>query len=458
MKDRMTEYQQMLEELEQASPVGLEHTLERAKQRNKRRIWLQRPLVSVAAVFACFVILVNFCTPVAYACSQIPGLRELAEAVTFSRSLGDAVENEYVQPIDIVQINNDVTLSVEYLIVDQKQVNVFFRLDSEIYEAMALTPAVYNTTGGYAGCGYGLNDYQVPNGELQSMTIDFVEEDVPGELKLHFQIEDMGSWVQEEIIAEPIDEFGAEAEAYVPDIVAEFDILLEFDPEFTAAGRVVPVNQTVELDGQTILFTDMEIYPTHLRVNVEAPEENTAWLKHLFFYVETDWGMKFEPISNGIVATGDEDSPMMVSYRADSTYFYEAKHLDIIVTGAQWLDKDRERIYVNLAEGEAEYMPQDAQLCEVNHVGDDWKIEIKAKDRDGKGISQVFGGTYYDASGREYSVESWQMMSGDVEGNSEKGYFYEYFRLENYPYDEVWLSPISTRTWEAEEPIEIMGW
>lgn len=475
--DRMMEYQQMMEELEQASPIGLERTLERAKQRNKRRIWLHRPAISMAAVFACFVILVNFCTPVAYACSQIPGLRELAAAVTFSRSLGDAVENEYVQPIDIVQTDNDVTLSVEYLIVDQKQVNVFFRLDSEVYEAMAVTPEVFLATGEVASCSYGLNDYRTPNGKLQSMTIDFVEEYVPGELKLHFQIENMGNWVQEEVMAVPIEDIAAgteaentevvqhnsvaeeyESEECVPDVIAEFDFLLEFDPEFTAAGRVIPVNQTVELDGQTIVFTDMEIYPTHLRVNVEAPEENTAWLKHLRFYVETDWGMKFEPISNGIVATGDVDSPMMVSYRADSAYFYEAKHLDIIVTGAQWLEKDKEKIHINLVEGEAEYMPQDAELYEVKRLGDDWEIVLKVKERDGKWLSQVFGGLYYDASGKEYSVESWAIMSSDGEGKSEKGYDYESVRLKDYPYDEVWISAITTRTWEAEEPVEIKGW
>lgn len=477
MKDRMTEYQQMMEELEQASPVGLERTLERAKQRNKRRIWLQRPAISVAAVFACFVILVNFCTPVAYACSQIPGLRELAAAVTFSRSLGDAVEHEYVQPIEIVQTDKDVMLSVEYLIVDQKQVNVFFRLDSEVYEEMVVTPEVFLATGEVASCSYGMNDYGAANGKLQSMTIDFVEEDVPGELKLYFQIENLDSWMQEEVIAVPIDDIATgtdaetaeviqddsvaaeyEPEVYVPDVIAEFDFLLEFDPEFTATGRVMPVNQTVVLDGQTIIFTDMEIYPTHLRVNVEAPEENTAWLKHLRFYVETDWGMKFEPISNGIVATGDTDSPMMVSYRADSTYFYEAKHLDIVVTGAQWLEKDKEKIHINLAEGEAEYMPQDAELYEVKRAGDDLEIVLKVKERDGKWLSQIFGGLYYDASGKKYSVESWGIMSSDGEGKREEGYVYESVSLKDYPYDEVWISAITTRTWEAEEPVEIKGW
>ena len=70
--------------------------------------------------------------PVAYACSKVPGLRELAEAVTFSRSLTDAVNNQYVQPISLTQTQNGITASVDYLIVDQKQVNVFYRLTADV--------------------------------------------------------------------------------------------------------------------------------------------------------------------------------------------------------------------------------------------------------------------------------------------------------------------------------------
>ena len=47
--------------------------------------------------------------------------------------------------------------------------------------------------------------------------------------------------------------------------------------------------------------------------------------------------MRYDPVENGITATGMVDSPMMTSYRADSSYFYEAKHLNIVITGAEWL-------------------------------------------------------------------------------------------------------------------------
>ena len=119
--NRKNEFEAMIEELNQPAP-GLETTLDRAYKRKRKRTtqMIVRPLAGLAACFAVFVLLVNFCAPVAYACSLVPGLRELAAAVTFSRSLTDAVENEYVQPMDLSQTENDITAEIAYLIVDQK--------------------------------------------------------------------------------------------------------------------------------------------------------------------------------------------------------------------------------------------------------------------------------------------------------------------------------------------------
>ena len=135
--NRMKEYQAMLAELE-TEAAGLDATLDRAyaKRRVTRTKRILRPAAGFAAVFSIFVLLVNFCAPVAYACSQVPILRELAAAVTFSRSLSDAVENAYAQPMDLSQTDNAITAEVAYLIVDQKQVNVFYRLDSKKYEKL----------------------------------------------------------------------------------------------------------------------------------------------------------------------------------------------------------------------------------------------------------------------------------------------------------------------------------
>lgn len=458
--NRVEEYERLMQELDAPVP-GLEKTLERAITRNARRKRLLRPVTGLAAAFATFVLLVNFCTPVAYACSKVPILKELAEAVTFSRSLTDAVDNRYVQPLHLEQTDNGITASVEYLIVDQKQVNVFYRLNSDIYECMSADPTVLFADGSHpASCTYSNNEWDVPAGKLQSTTIDFIDSDVPSSLRFQLNIQNYGTW-QEEEAAEPApeqisadDALLEEAGEGTPDYVAHFDFLLEFDPDFTASGKVINIDQTVELEGQSITFTTMEIYPTHLRVNVADTPENTAWLKRLDFYIETDWGMKFDPITNGITATGSVDSPMMSSYRADSSYFYEAKHLKLVITGAEWLDKDMERIYLDLKTGQADRLPEGVTLDSIRKKENGWILSFRAPRREPGHSHQLMSHTYYDADGNEYFINSWQTGTFD---DSEDGTFCETIPLKDYPYDEVWLCPQYSHEWVSENPIVVVA-
>ena len=455
--NRMNEYNAMIEELNQPSP-RLETALDRACKKKRKRTtkMIVRPLAGLAACFAVFVLLVNFCAPVAYACSQIPGLRELAEAVTFSRSLTDAVENEYVQPMDLFQIQNDITAEVAYLIVDQKQVNVFYRLDSDNYESLEADPAVLGSDGVRpASCSYSSTGWGAGNGELRCLSIDFIEDNVPDSLRIKLDVYTNG--IQDEHVApeQAVSDIYSEDIHREPAYLAHFDFLLEFDPEFTATGKVFPVNQIVILEGQAITITDIEVYPTHMRVDVAESPNNTAWLKSLDFYIETDWEMKFDPVSNGITATGSTGSHSMVSYRADSSYFYEADHLKLVITGAKWLRKDMQTTYLNLITGEHGELPESSEFVSATKQGSGWVVRFKAAlDEDGP-MYQIFGHLFYDAHGNEYEINQWSGMYGDADEEGNITYFYDEFLLLNFSDDEVWLSPQYSHNWVAEDQIVI---
>lgn len=459
---RMEEYKNLMQELDAPAPQT-EHTLDRAIKRNARRKRIVRPVTGFTAAFICFVLLVNLCIPVAYACSKIPFLRELTEAVTFSRSLTDALDNQYVQPLHLWQVDNDVTATIEYLIVDQKQVNIFYRLDSEKYTHMSEHPQILDADGSRPSpCTYSPNAWDVPNGDLRSITINFIEENVPNSLRMILDITDEGSWQAEDIVTDnspeavPIeDELMNHPEEYMPDYIAHFDFLLEFDPEFTAAGKTIPINRTVTLDGQDIILTDMQIYPTHLRLNISDAPENTAWIRRLDFYIETDWGMKFDPISNGITATGTTDSPMMTSYYADSSYFYEAKHIKIVITGAEWLKKDMERVHLDLNSGNIDSLPEGCTLDRVTRKENGWVLRFLAEQKASNQSHQLFSSIYYDPDGNECSIDSWTTSFTDEGAEGKERYFYETFPLQDYPYDEVWLCPNYSHDWTAEIPIVI---
>lgn len=470
MMNRMEEYNELLNELElftesietaettdevveRTVDRRLEGSLDRAIARQKRKNFVFRPLIGFVASFALFVFWVNVSTTVADACSGIPVLRELAEAVIFSPSLEDAVKNEYAQHLNLFDQDGDASAKVEFLIVDQKQVNIFFRVFSDKYNELYVDPQV-------SGVEKELESWcMVPHsgdgeeGELQGVTVEFIESDVPSSLKLELDIR-AGELLEEVPVTEE-EEFypsGSSEEEYI----GHLEFVLEFNPQFTAGGKMIEVNQTVELEGQKIIIENMEIYPTHMRINISDDEENTAWMKDLDFYVKTALGKKFEPVKEGLTATGDGKGKTMTSYRADSTFFYDAKEIELVINGAVWLRKDMEKVYVNLRTKESDPLPEGVELLMTEEKRLGWVVRFKNKYWEKDHFHQIMLSDYYDKEGKEYSFNSWgHGYFDDLTPEEQEKYFIEELRLADYHQDEVWLSPAYSHVWKAEPPIVV---
>ena len=447
--NRMKEYQALMKELE-VMPEALETAVERALTRKNTSLKKLRvlgiPMGSLAACFLGFILLVNCFPTFAYACGNIPLLRELAKAVAFSPSLSAAVENEYVQPVDQSQTVNGITATVQYVIVDQKQVNIFFTLEGD-YETLQaekvnLSPDQH--------CAILYGSFNEPPGTLLDITLDYMDEDVPEGFTLTLGVTTNDGPREREAPERAYeDEMLTPSEEEEPEILAEFSFDLEFDPYYTARGEVIPVNQTITLDGQTVTVTEAEVYPTHVRINVAETSENTAWLKNIEFYLENEDGKRFKPISNGITATGDEDSPANVSYRLESPYFARSKHLTLHITGAEWLDKDRESIHIDLANQTAEYLPEGVTIASTEKRDSGWILEFHVQQRREGYTHQAFYMTFLDAEGNEYD------MGRRSTSTEDGGNFTEMLPLPDYTADEVWLKPCYSRVTEELVPITI---
>ena len=461
---RNEEYQALLQELE-ATPPALDGTAERALRRRKRDRRLRLfgvPAGSLAACFAAFVLLVNLFPPFARACGNVPVLRELAQAVAWSPSLSAAVENDYVQPIGQSQTANGVTATIEYVIVDQKQVHIFFTLEGEGYESLSAEMPEFTPR---QHCSVLGADFRQEPGTLLHFTLDYQDNDVPEGFTMAFGV--TGETGTENGPAAPSRSILDEPEREEPDILASFTFDLDFDPTYTAQGEIVPVDSTFQLDGQTLTVTTVEVYPTHVRVNVEGAPDNTAWLKGLDFYLENEEGERFDSIANGVSATGDTDSPAMKSFRLESAWFAGSDRLTLHITGAKWLDKDKERIRVDLESGTADRLPEDVALYSAERSGNGWLVQFSAPEEEEMHFRQLFSMTYYDAEGNEHSMDSRSTMTEpyiegpisdeafDAHRAAGEGRFFEILPLENYPYDEVWLCPTFSRTAQAEVPVTI---
>ena len=444
--NRNAEYEQLMQDL--ASIPVPNDGIKRAIRRRRLICCFLQPLSSIAAIFVLFVILVNASTTVAYACSHVPGLRDLAAAVTFSRSLSDAVSNDYVQPVSQQQTKDGVTVKIEYLIVDQKNVNVFYRLESAQYTRLEAIPEFTAADGSSLGsCACWANDWDTPNGELRSIHLEFLDADVPSSLKLQFSLRSLSA---ADTAAEPANG-GKDGTPEEFEPVAEFEFLLEYDPECTAQGKHFETDARIVLGDQTLHLTNVDVYPSYMSFSLRGDPSNTAWLASLRFYLVTDRGERFDPVSSGITATGNPDTPEMTTFRADSAFFYGAKAVTLYVTGAEWLDKEQNSVHIDLANACADFMPEGTELVSSEHRDGGWVVTVLQENT----AAQAFMPDYRDAHGQHYSFDSWTSGAGMLNGiTPPEGYTFNSFPLNDYPYDEVWLTPRYTRRWSAQQPEE----
>lgn len=410
---RTEECAALLAELEQ-TPKALEYTVERAMKRERtsqrKRRFFGLPLAGLAACFAAFVLLVNLSVPFARACGNVPLLRELAKAVAWSPSLSAAVENEYVQPIGQSQTANGVTATVEYVIVDQKQLNVYYTLDSKDYPQLEADACLRVPDTGWSG---GSGSYGTPNGELRELRLDFIDTDMPAALDLEVKV---FPGHDSEEAAEPSAQVGQEDPFAAPqgsemDYLAEFTFRLEFDPTFTARGEVIPVNAVFTLDGRTVSITEAEVYPTHMRLNFHTDPANDAWLTGLDFYMEDETGHQFRPNTNGILSTGmaggSDDSTVWL----DSPYFSHGAHLTLHITGAEWLDKEALRVRLDLEQGTAENLPENVRFLKAEKLRGGWIVSFVSPLKENR-MDSPFNHMVWDEEGQAYDVSWWSSCYG----------------------------------------------
>ena len=442
--NRMEEFEALDRELDN-TPAELEYTVTRARARAKSSRRARRwglPLGSLAGVFAAFVLLVNTVPTFALACSGIPVLGDLAAAVDWSGSLSRAVENDYVQVIGQSQTRNGITMTAEYVIVDQQQVNLFVSVKNED-KTKPYTVLNYDIDVGGRAFAVVTQGQQEENGELRRYIIDFNDKNqVPDHMTITFR-------------AYPFESPTAVAEAGRPadsePTGTEFTFDISFDPAYTASGRVCEVGCWLKLDGQHIYVEALEIYPTHARLKLGDSEDNTMRLKDLEFYLEDDGGNRYE-MEGGIGGYSDPVTGFAFDRRVASPWFSKAKHLTLRVTGVSWLDPDKRDVTVDLVHKTASGLPEGAKLTGVYRDGDENSIRLAFEaPLHGSGACDLFDWTYIDPTGQEYSC-----TEGGVGTRNDEDIMTPYIYLKpDYAYDTVTLRLSRTLWYGLETPIEI---
>ena len=149
--------------------------------------------------------------------------------------------------------------------------------------------------------------------------------------------------------------------------------------------------------------------------------------------------------SGGITASGDPDSPAMASFRLESPYFSRSDHLTLFITGARWLDKGRERVYVDLEHGTAPWLPEGVTLTSAQRRAGGWLLTFRLE----SGLSSPFSMTFHDAEGNDWEMGCMGMTVTNEDGTELT------LPLPGYTAGEVWLETQDSRTTTAQELVTI---
>jgi len=259
---------------------------------------------------------------------------------------------------------------------------------------------------------------------------------------------------------EPVDKW-SQPEYIEPETISSFSFLLEFDPYYTQTGEMIELNHCFELHGQRLTISSIEIFPTHMRLNLLDDENNTSWLQGLSFYIENEKGERFDTIHNGVLSTGGPDSPFVGSYYLESAYFSQSESLTLHITEAVWVNKNHLRTVVSITEAFAEELPEGVSLSSLEKKGNDVHLLFTAEISADNSFYQIFTHQYYDENGNEYEFTSHTLSDTDysdeenTELNGVQKRFEMGFILADYPYRTVYLSPAFSFRSSLGLPIEI---
>ncbi len=453
--DRNEEYTMLsteLTELPDALSTSEQRVMARLKREKIRR--LTTTLSGAVMSVLIFILVVNVFPTAAYALGKIPFIAPLAKAVAFSPSLKAAVENKYVQPVELEQTVNGITCRIEYLITDPTQVNVFYTLTSAdpmiadvemIFEDDATEPRLTGTT----------NRMNELDDGLRGITLKLFNRFLPKKFKLKVSVYESSDSFNTAEHAETIQQAGFPVRDYKAEFVFDMDI----DSRFISKSEIIMVHAPFEIDGQTIYLDRADIYPTHMRIRLSAAEENTAWLTGMRFYAENEKGERFE-------ATGDttnaSKSPMIEWCALESSYFANSKTLTLYITGADWINKKNNLVKLDLVNVKSENIPEGVQFTSAERKGDDWHLTFTAKTEkayeDYKLWNFDFIETPTKRSLREVRWFPGQFSRFDEETKAEIETPYEFqtkLILFDYKEDVVWYRPYRTKITELETPIAL---
>lgn len=404
-------------------PDALYQSTERLEKRLKKERRQKRILFTTMPSFTAamlFVILVNNNIAFARSLKDVPILNKLTEYVMYNTSLKSAVENDHIQYVNLKDTDEDLTLSLPYVISDERNLILFFDVPSDFLKndhedvMISREKITDRDTGKVIDKGYlsyssslGYLEESKETSHLSQLNIDFAEVAMPRNLTVEVTLTKSSH------------------EDSIRKTLAEYHFSYDLSLEPPKDPKIYELNQTVWIEDQEILLEKLTQYPTMSLFTYSIKNSNTMDITmSMDFYND---GV-LTPLNTTGYLTQYEDSPdgkTTITMRIQDNYFKVPEERLLKIHSYTMVPKDRKPLKVNLEEKTLEDNPYGILLKDITtednvttitfHTTENYHSLPFKSTRDGKeSIKQALYTSYTeDLNNKTYSY-SFQDVIGDV--------------------------------------------
>lgn len=296
-----------------------EQLIVRQMKRSKQKVFFKRVLQTCTCVFALIFVLTNTSPTYIQATKDIPLLNKLNELFSLNKNMLVAIENDYIQELDIVKEEYGIKVDVDYMVMDEKSIYIFYTVTKD-GERLRYTPDEYQSK----------IEIPVEDGSFSSSLDETEEYDIIN-YEILTLVDDVATF----------DNFDFVIIYNNQDIVMNIPV----DQSKIAKKQVYEVNDVIDIEGQELIIEKVEVYPLSTRIYTKQNPNNTHEIKWIKFEMEING--KVRDADNGVRAVGPTDAvDHEMVYYIPSTYFL-GNNFKIKIASAELIQKPG-KVYYDL--------------------------------------------------------------------------------------------------------------
>ncbi|PWW45420.1 MULTISPECIES: DUF4179 domain-containing protein [Paenibacillus] len=353
LNDRKTEYDAMSVP-DAAAYQAVQAGIRQAARKRKSRLRWVMSSISAAAIILVFTGCIRVSPAFASFVEQLPGMEGIVSMIRQDKGLMMAIDQSLLQKVGVTDEHDGASLTVEGIITDESRMVIFYtmkgmkdmekgRYDIDLLDRdEKKLPVAFSYFSPTPASESGIYEDKID--------VSFTESLPPQELTVVFK------------------ERGKEPNN-------KWKVTFPVDRSLTKdMKKIIPVNQTMTVDGQRIQVKQAVLYPTRLVLDIEYDRNNT---KKIFgirdLQLVDEQGRAWRTDSSSISGSGS-------SVFFESMYFSAPKKLTLQGSGLSAVDKDELVISIDPSSGEIQGGPSSLKFLKSTAQGKNLILEFSIAD------------------------------------------------------------------------------